>query len=79
MRPNQSSLNDRNYAHSLAVEPLDHAWTSTEIRERAEQMLMHCDPESPRYAFWRLVLAITVAETNRTARPRYDKLATSAA
>jgi hypothetical protein len=49
-------------ARSLLGQLLIRGKSPTQIRRRVERVLMRADPDSSRYAFWRLILALIIAE-----------------
>ena len=50
-------------ALKLVDELLRLACSPVQVRRRVERVLANCDSGSHRYAFWRLILALIVAET----------------
>ena len=51
------------------------ACSPQEVRRRVERILMKCDAQSDRYAFWRLILALVISETTRGPRPSRKPMA----
>jgi hypothetical protein len=61
MKPYPLSQKDLARAYAITSELLDRAYAPADIRRRAERVLVKCDPESYRYAFWRFILILMVA------------------
>lgn len=63
MPESQVSHEDVERAHALVDQMLRWACSPQEVRRRVERVLTECDVDSHRYAFWRLILALVVAES----------------
>lgn len=72
MGTTQVSQEDIERAHWLVDDMLRVTRSPQEVRRRVERILTHCDGQSERYAFWRLILALVISGTGNQAEAARD-------
>jgi hypothetical protein len=65
MRSSEVNQQDVDRALSMVDYILSLGCPAEDVRRQVERVLARCAPGSHRYAFWRLILALVIAETGK--------------